>query len=281
MAFTILSTSGEIENLKFNYDETSSKSAKYYAGLKRVQDSAINVLTSTLVPDTSIAYENGSGWCSVTLGTTENNTGKSINVTCINNTDTTSRSCKIYLKYNTNKTAGYISVIQSGFEIPKDNITVYLMFKPGPYYTTSQVGTTSSLALRAQGYWTVDINEPQQYGTSISTSFFVQAAYPTQPYVTLQNYTLGTGHSSSKSIPQTHNWDRITIVKDKDNITEGPTVNVQGSNYTGGSLGTFSTPIVILRSECVQNGDNYSVVVEIKGTYGSPTLSYSIKNEYL
>lgn len=116
MAFTILSTSGKIETLTFDYNETSPKQAKYYAGLKRDTDSSISVLTPSLVPNTSIAYDNGSGWCSVTLGATESSTGKPINVSCISNTGTSSRACRIYLKYN-NKTTEvdqYIYVLQNG-----------------------------------------------------------------------------------------------------------------------------------------------------------------------
>lgn len=119
MAFTILSTSGAIESLTFDYNETSAKQAKYYAGLKRDTDNAINVITTSLVPNTSIAYVNGSGWCSVTLGTTENNTGKPINVSCSSNTGTDSRACKIYLKYDNKTTSGYIYVTQNS-----NNITV-------------------------------------------------------------------------------------------------------------------------------------------------------------
>lgn len=118
MAFTILSTPDKIETLTFDYNETSPKQAKYYAGLKRDTDSSINVLTPSLVPNTSIAYDNGSGWCSVTLGATENSTGKPINVSCSTNTGTSSRACRIYLKYN-NKTTEvdqYIYVSQNGKE---------------------------------------------------------------------------------------------------------------------------------------------------------------------
>ena len=118
MAFKILSTSGKIETLTFDYNETSAKQAKYYAGLKRDNNSAIDVLTPSLVPNTSIAYENGSEWCSVTLGATESSTGKPINVSCSSNTGTSSRACRIYLKYN-NKTTEvdqYIYVSQNGKE---------------------------------------------------------------------------------------------------------------------------------------------------------------------
>lgn len=118
MAFTILSASGTIESLTFDYNETSAKQAKYYAGLKRDTDNAINVITTSLVPNTSIAYENGSGWCSATLGTTESNTGKPINVSCSSNTGTSSRACRIYLKYDNKTTSGYIYVTQ------KSSITV-------------------------------------------------------------------------------------------------------------------------------------------------------------
>lgn len=118
MAFTILSTSGKIDTLTFDYNETSAKQAKYYAGLIRDTDNAIEVLTPSLVPNTSIAYDNGSGWCSVTLGATESSTGKPINVSCSSNTGTSSRACRIYLKYNNKPTAvdQYIYVSQNGKE---------------------------------------------------------------------------------------------------------------------------------------------------------------------
>lgn len=121
MAFTILSTPGAIETLTFDYNETSAKQATYYAGLQRDTDNDINVLlTPSLVPNTSIAYENGSEWCSVTLGATESNTGKPINVSCSSNTGTASRACRIYLKYNNKPTPvdQYIYVTQ------KSSITV-------------------------------------------------------------------------------------------------------------------------------------------------------------
>lgn len=117
MAFTILSTPGAIETLTFDYNETSAKQAMHYAGLQRDTDKAINVLlTPSLVPNTSIAYENGSEWCSVTLGATESNTGKPINVSCSSNTGTDSRACRIYLKYNNKptKVEQYIYVSQNG-----------------------------------------------------------------------------------------------------------------------------------------------------------------------
>ena len=62
------------------------------------------MLTPSLVPNTSIAYDNGSGWCSATLGATESSTGKPINVSCSSNTGTASRACRIYLKYNNKST---------------------------------------------------------------------------------------------------------------------------------------------------------------------------------
>lgn len=118
MAFTIYSTAGKIDTLTFDYNETSAQQAKYYAGLKRDTDNAINVLTPSLVPNTSIEYVNGSGWCSVTLGATESSTGKPINVSCSSNTGTASRACKIYLKYNNKPTEvqQYIQVSQNGKE---------------------------------------------------------------------------------------------------------------------------------------------------------------------
>lgn len=119
MAFTILSTPGAIDTLTFDYNETSAKQAQYYAGLKRDTDNAINVLTPSLVPNTSIEYVNGSGWCSVTLGATESSTGKPINVSCSSNTGTSSRACKIHLKYNNKSTEvqQYIYVSQNGKEL--------------------------------------------------------------------------------------------------------------------------------------------------------------------
>ena len=149
MAFTILSTSGKIQTLTFDYNETSAKQAKYYAGLKRDTDNAIiNVLTPSLVPNTSIAYDNGSGWCSVTLGATESSTGKPINVSCSSNTGTSSRACRIYLKYNNKSTAvdQYIYVSQNG----KESWTITSPYSDDPYKITS-----SSLNIR----WTVKRNE--------------------------------------------------------------------------------------------------------------------------
>ena len=136
MAFTIYSTSGKIQTLTFDYNETSPKQAAYYAGLKRETDDAINVLTPSLVPNTSIAYDNGSGWCSVTLGATESSTGKPINVSCSSNTGTASRACRIYLKYNNNTNIQqYIQVSQNG----KESWTI-----TSPYSDTYKI-TDSSL----------------------------------------------------------------------------------------------------------------------------------------
>ena len=147
MAFTILSASGKIESLTFDYNETSAKQAKYYAGLKRDTDSAIIVLTPSLVPNTSIAYDNGSGWCSVTLGATESSTGKPINVSCSSNTGTASRACRIYLKYNNKPTAvdQYIYVSQNG----KESWTI-----TSPYSDTYKITDSSLTDIR----WTVKRN---------------------------------------------------------------------------------------------------------------------------
>lgn len=119
MAFTILLKPDAIQTLTFDYNETSAIQAEYYAGLKRDTDNAINVLTPSLVPNTSIEYVNGSGWCSVTLGATESSTGKPINVSCSSNTGTSSRACKIHLKYNNKPTEvqQYIYVSQNGKEL--------------------------------------------------------------------------------------------------------------------------------------------------------------------
>lgn len=146
MAFRIYSTSGKIETLTFDYNETSPKQAQYYAGLKRETDNAINVLTPSLVPNTSIAYDNGSGWCSVTLGATESSTGKPINVSCSSNTGTASRACRIYLKYNNNTNIQqYIQVSQNG----KDSWTI-----TSPYSDTYKITDSSLTDIR----WTVKRN---------------------------------------------------------------------------------------------------------------------------
>ena len=146
MAFTILSTPGKIQTLTFDYNETSAKQAQYYAGLKR-EDDAIAVLTPSLVPNTSIAYDNGSGWCSVTLGATESSTGKPINVSCSSNTGTASRACRIYLKYNNKPTAvdQYIYVSQNG----KESWTI-----TSPYNDTYKTTDSSLTDIR----WTVKRN---------------------------------------------------------------------------------------------------------------------------
>lgn len=148
MAFKIYSTPGKIETLTFDYNETSPKQATYYAGLKRDKDSSIIVLTPSLVPNTSIAYENGSEWCSVTLGATESSTGKPINVSCSSNTGTASRACRIYLKYNNKPTTvdQYIYVSQNG----KESWTI-----TSPYNDTYKT-TDSSLTNIT---WTVKRNE--------------------------------------------------------------------------------------------------------------------------
>ena len=146
MAFTIYSTSGKIQTLTFDYNETSPKQATYYAGLKRETDNAINVLTPSLVPNTSIAYDNGSGWCSVTLGATESSTGKPINVSCSSNTGTASRACRIYLKYNNNTNIQqYIQVSQNG----KESWTI-----TSPYSDTYKITDSSLTDIR----WTVKRN---------------------------------------------------------------------------------------------------------------------------
>ena len=147
MAFTILSKPGKIQTLTFDYNETSAKQAQYYAGLKR-EDNAIAVLTPSLVPNTSIAYDNGSGWCSVTLGATESSTGKPINVSCSSNTGTSSRACRIYLKYNNKPTAvdQYIYVSQNG----KESWTI-----TSPYSDTYKITDSSLTDIR----WTVKCNE--------------------------------------------------------------------------------------------------------------------------
>lgn len=149
MAFTIYSTQGKIDTLTFDYNETSAKQAKYYAGLKRDTDSAINVLTTpSLVPNTSIEYVNGSEWCSVTLGATESSTGKPINVSCSSNTGTSSRACRIYLKYNNNTNREqYIYVSQNG----KESWTITSPYSDDPYKITDSSLTDIRWTVKRNG----------------------------------------------------------------------------------------------------------------------------------
>lgn len=148
MAFKIYSTPGKIDTLTFDYNETSAKQAKYYAGLKREPGSAIDVLTPSLVPNTSIAYDNGSGWCSVTLGATESSTGKPINVSCSSNTGTSSRACRIYLKYNNKPTAvdQYIYVLQNG-----ESWTITSPYSDDPYKITDSSLTDIRWTVKRNG----------------------------------------------------------------------------------------------------------------------------------
>lgn len=112
MAFNIVTAVGILNTLTFSYNEITEKRALYYAGLKR-SDGLIDVVNSSIYPETSILYDSGSGWCTATLGATEDNTGKPIIIKCTQNTSTTERRCKVFLKYGSKITTGYLLVKQS------------------------------------------------------------------------------------------------------------------------------------------------------------------------
>lgn len=277
MAFTILSTSGAIETLTFDYNETSAKQATYYAGLKRDTDNAINVITTSLVPDTSIAYENGSGWCSATLGTTESNTGKPINVSCSSNTGSASRACKIYLKYDNKTTSGYIYVSQNA--ITYNRISVRFIFQNGDYFTTNNVGiaTSSNMALVVDGFWTLNTNT-DEYSATMNHSYYASTAISSQKWVTIKNYSSGASTPPTKDVPTTYNWNSVTVCKSASEKTIGPYLHVAASNYTGGSLGTFN-PISIPKSAFEVSASNYyyvTILIKPGGSSGSPAPTYEI-----
>lgn len=259
MAFTIYSTSGKIDTLTFDYNETSAKQAKYYAGLKRDTDNAINVLTPSLVPNTSIEYVNGSEWCSVTLGATESSTGKPINVSCSSNTGTASRACKIYLKYNNKPTEvqQYIYVSQNG----KESWTI-----TSPYNDTYKT-TDSSLTNIT---WTVKRN-----GVSSNLN---GSDYPDFSITKSDGSSIGTA---------THNYQRNSntgiYLSDINNIEERQTYTVTAS--LGGQYGNASASFTLYREGqlfntihvrfLLQNGDYYTE--NNVGVEGSNNVEIGVK----
>ena len=186
MAFKIYSTSGKIDTLTFDYNETSAQQAQYYAGLKREPDNTIAVLTPSLVPNTSIAYDNGSGWCSVTLGATESSTGKPINVSCSSNTGTASRACRIYLKYNNNTNIQqYIQVSQNG----KESWTI-----TSPYSDTYKITDSSLTDIR----WTVKRNgESSNLNGSDHPDFSITKSDGSSIGTATHEYKYNNGHPNT------------------------------------------------------------------------------------
>lgn len=64
---------------------------------------------SSISLDTSISYNNGSGWLTATL-TNNDSTSKKINVSVTSGSS--ERSAKLYLKINNKKTSNYITILQ-------------------------------------------------------------------------------------------------------------------------------------------------------------------------
>ena len=236
MAFTILSKPGAIETLTFDYNETSAKQATYYAGLQRDTDNAIHVLlTPSLVPNTSIAYENGSEWCSVTLGATESNTGKPINVSCSSNTGTASRACRIYLKYNNKptKVEQYIYVSQNSSitvrvwnqensEKTCDQYIVLLCKDHGPGLWHGVILDTYNKVIPANGY--IDVSDTSEL--TLNTS----------------NWTYYTSGSQYETVSVT---DTISLSTATNTfyysfyISASGTVNGTTLSYTGGTSPSY------------------------------------------
>ena len=263
MAFTILSASGKIESLTFDYNETSAKQAKYYAGLKRDTDSAIIVLTPSLVPNTSIAYDNGSGWCSVTLGATESSTGKPINVSCSSNTGTASRACRIYLKYNNKPTAvdQYIYVSQNG----KESWTI-----TSPYSDTYKITDSSLTDIR----WTVKRNG--------ESSNLIGSGHPYFSITKSDGSSIGTAiHTPNSSNP---NPNPGIYSSDINNIEERQTYTVTAS--LDSQYGNASASFTLYREGrlyntirvrfLLQNNSNYYTTYNV-GVTGSNNVEIGVK----
>ena len=261
MAFTILSKSGKIETLTFDYNETSAKQAKYYAGLKRDPGNAIAVLTPSLVPNTSIAYDNGSGWCSVTLGATESSTGKPINVSCSSNTGTSSRACRIYLKYN-NKTTEvdqYIYVLQNG-----ESWTITSPYSDDPYKITSSSLTDIRWTVKRNGVVSNLINGSEHPDFSITKS---------------DGSSIGTTtHTYNNGNPNPGIY-----LSDINNIEERQTYTVTAS--LGSQYGNASASFTLYREGrlyntihvrfLLQNGDYYTT--NNVGVTGSKNVEIGVK----
>ena len=262
MAFTILSASGKIESLTFDYNETSAKQAQYYAGLKR-EDNAIAVLTPSLVPNTSIAYDNGSGWCSVTLGATESSTGKPINVSCSSNTGTASRACRIYLKYNNKPTAvdQYIYVSQNG----KESWTI-----TSPYSDTYKITDSSLTDIR----WTVKRNG--------ESSNLIGSGHPYFSITKSDGSSIGTAiHTPNSSNP---NPNPGIYSSDINNIEERQTYTVTAS--LDSQYGNASASFTLYREGrlyntirvrfLLQNNSNYYTTYNV-GVTGSNNVEIGVK----
>lgn len=261
MAFTILSTPGKIQTLTFDYNETSAKQAQYYAGLKREDNDAINVLTPSLVPNTSIAYDNGSGWCSVTLGATESSTGKPINVSCSSNTGTASRACRIYLKYNNKPTAvdQYIYVSQNG----KDSWTI-----TSPYSDTYKITDSSLTDIR----WTVKRN-------GVLSNLLNGSGHPDFSITKSDGSSIGTTKHDYKSNPNTGIY-----VSDINNIEERQTYTVTA--LLGSQYGNASASFTLYREGrlyntirvrfLLQNNSNYYTTNNV-GVTGSMNVQIGVE----
>lgn len=260
MAFTIYSTPGKIETLTFDYNETSAKQAKYYAGLKRDTNNAINVLTPSLVPNTSIEYVNGSEWCSVTLGATESSTGKPINVSCSSNTGTASRACKIYLKYNNKSTEveQYIYVLQNG-----ESWTITSPYSDDPYKITDSSLTDIRWTVKRNGVLSNLLNGSDYLDCSIAKS---------------DGSSIGTA---------THNYQRNSntgiYLSDINNIEEFKTYTVTASLPS--QYGNASASFTLYREGqlfntihvrfLLQNGDYYTT--NNVGVVGSMNVEIGVK----
>ena len=261
MAFTILSTPGKIQTLTFDYNETSAKQAQYYAGLKR-EDNAIDVLTPSLVPNTSIAYDNGSGWCSVTLGATESSTGKPINVSCSSNTGTASRACRIYLKYNNNtNTQQYIQVSQNG----KESWTI-----TSPYSDPQNITSSSLNEIR----WTVKCN-----GVVLNLN---GSDHPDFSITKSDGSSIGTAiHTPNNSNP---NPNPGIYLSDINNIEERQTYTVTAS--LGSQYGNASASFTLHREGqlyntirvrfLLQNNSNYYTTNNV-GVTGSNNVQIGVE----
>lgn len=260
MAFTILTKPDAIQTLTFDYNETSAKQAEYYAGLKRDTDSAINVLTPSLVPNASIEYVNGSEWCSVTLGATESSTGKPINVSCSSNTGTASRACKIYLKYNNKPTEveQYIYVSQNG----KDSWTI-----TSPYNDTYKTTDSSLINIT----WTVKRNgESSNLNGSDHPDFSITKS---------DESSIGTAiHTYNNSNP-----NQGIYLSDINNIEERQTYTVTASLPS--QYGNASASFTLYREGqlfntihvrfLLQNGDYYTT--NNVGVEGSNNVEIGVK----
>lgn len=237
MAFNIVTAVGILNTLTFSYNEITEKRALYYAGLKR-SDGLIDVVNSSIYPETSILYDSGSGWCTATLGATEDNTGKPIIIKCTQNTSTTERRCKVFLKYGSKITTGYLLVKQS--PQPQSNNTIRFWNQRSS--AINSVGHYMILICQHRGtskYYGIALDT---YGKSIAANSYINVSDSTLSINTSNEFGYYDENNKTKSVKLSGS---ITLAEAANTmyhnfyITSASIVSNNTLVYTGGNNSTY------------------------------------------